>query len=123
MTKLYGSVQVTKILRVHDGDTFTASILPWPPIVGQAIIVRISGIDTPEIRDRNFTVLGKAQAAKKFLEDILRSGKVIILDSIQRDKFFRINARVMVDGQDVAQALINAGHARPYQGGKRLPWS
>ena len=52
----------------------------------------------------------------------LRSAKVIELRNIQRGKYFRILADVYVDGQNLADGLIRSGHARLYDGGKRLGW-
>ena len=35
----------------------------------------------------------------------------------------RVLAKVeTADGQDLSQRLLKAGHARPYEGGKREPW-
>jgi len=47
---------------------------------------------------------------------------VIELRDMQRGKYFRILANVYVDGKDLAQALIQEGHARAYDGGKRGSW-
>ena len=41
---------------------------------------------------------------------------------MQRGKYFRILADVYVDGISLADNLIKAGHARVYDGGKRLGW-
>lgn len=65
----------------------------------------------------SFTVL-----AKQFTVKALRSGKVIELQNIQRGKYFRLLADVYIDGNSLAKGLIASGHARPYNGGKRLGW-
>jgi len=39
---------------------------------------------------------------------------------MQRGKYFRI--LVDVDGKNLADGLIKAGHARAYDGDKRLGW-
>ncbi len=40
-----------------------------------------------------------------------------------RDKYFRIDARVLADGQDLADLLISQGLAVPYDGGtKTADW-
>lgn len=46
----------------------------------------------------------------------------IELRNIQRSKYFRILADVYIDGVSLADNLIQSGHARPYDGGKRLGW-
>jgi micrococcal nuclease len=41
---------------------------------------------------------------------------------MDRGKYFRILADVYVDGENLTDLLISAGHARPYDGGKREGW-
>ena len=59
----YGSVRVDEITSFYDGDTFTATINEWPPVVGERIKIRISGINAPERRSRCDTEEEKARAA------------------------------------------------------------
>jgi len=47
---------------------------------------------------------------------------VIELQDIQRGKYFRILARVYIDGEELAGKLILAGLARAYDGGARKGW-
>jgi endonuclease YncB( thermonuclease family) len=48
----YGTVIVTKVISVYDGDTFRVDIDSLPPIVGKNIPIRLNGVDTPEIRGK-----------------------------------------------------------------------
>ena len=48
----YGTVTVSKVISVYDGDTFRVNIDSLPPIVGKNIAIRVNGIDTPEIRGK-----------------------------------------------------------------------
>ena len=48
----YGSVTVSKVISVYDGDTFRVNIDSLPPIVGKNIPIRVNGVDTPEIRGK-----------------------------------------------------------------------
>ena len=48
----YGSVIVTKVISVYDGDTFRVDIDSLSPIVGKNIPVRLEGVDTPEINGK-----------------------------------------------------------------------
>jgi len=50
--KTYGSVTVSEVSSIYDGDTFTVSIKDWPPVAGERISVRVWGIDTPEMRGK-----------------------------------------------------------------------
>ena len=48
----YGTVTVSKVISVYDGDTFRVNIASLPPIVGKNIAIRVNGVDTPEIRGK-----------------------------------------------------------------------
>jgi endonuclease YncB( thermonuclease family) len=48
----YGTVTVSKVISVYDGDTFRVDIDSLPPIVGKNIPIRVNGVDTPEIRGK-----------------------------------------------------------------------
>jgi len=98
---------------VYDGDTIT--------IRGERI--RIMGLDTPELgRGARCASEGRmAIAARDELRRLLR-GAEITLRRDGSDRYGRTLAYVYADGQDVAQALIAAGLARPYDGGRRAGW-
>ena len=98
---------------VYDGDTITIS--------GERI--RIMGLDTPEI-GRGARCASEdrlATAARNELRRLLR-GADITLRRDGSDRYGRTLAYVYADGQDVAKALIDAGLARPYDGGRREGW-
>ncbi len=114
------------VLRVVDGDTFEATIHVW---FGQdiATLVRIRGIDAPELKAQCADEAGRALAAKDLLADFLLSGAVR-LHNIASDKFFgRVVASVEIayaDGQsdDLASLMLGADMARPYEGRARGSW-
>ncbi|MFK5949704.1 MAG: thermonuclease family protein [Methylococcales bacterium] len=120
--KTYGSVIVAEVTSIYDADTFRVNIQDYPPIVGEHMSIRVLGIDAPEIRGKCESEKKRARQAKQFTVQALRSAKIIELRNIKRGKYFRLLANVYVDGQNLAQQLINAGHARPYDGGKRAGW-
>ena len=121
--KTYGNVVITKVVSVYDGDTFTAAIATYPPIVGDKIGIRVSGIDTPEIKGKSATERALAQKAKAEAKNMLTNGKVVELRNMRRDKYFRILAEVYVDGESLAQRLIAKGLAVPYEGGTKINWA
>lgn len=118
----YGDVKVSRVTTIYDGDTFTATIDSWPGIAGKNIGIRISGIDTPEMRGKCKREIELARMAKKKTVAIIRSAKVIQLRGMRRDKYFRIDAEVFADGRSIGQALISAGLAVPYHGDKKATW-
>lgn len=85
--------------------------------------IRLLGLDAPEThqaRCRAERRLG--DRATERLRDLLASGDVRIERGPRPDKYRRTLAVVTVDGRDVAAILITEGLARPYDGGRRLPW-
>ena len=52
--------------------------------------------------------------------DILKSAEHITLKNMERGKYFRIAADVLVDGEDLGNMLIEAGLAVRYDGGKKI---
>jgi endonuclease YncB( thermonuclease family) len=87
---------------VIDGDTIAVRRN------GEKLRIRLEGIDCPERgepysrRARNFT-------------NSLAYGKVVELRPKEYDQYGRLVARVIVDGQDVSLALVQAGLARHYK--------
>ena len=118
----YGSVIVSEVTSIYDADTFRVNIKGYPPIAGERVSIRILGIDAPELRGECQSEKIAARKAKKYTVNALREAKLIELRGMQRGKYFRILANVYVDGRDLAQELIKAGHARAYDGGKRSDW-
>jgi endonuclease YncB( thermonuclease family) len=91
-------------------------------------MVRIGGIDTPELDGRakceKERLLG--QAAAKFTSDFLKNAmyenKNISFTNIKRDKYSsRVVGDVKVDGQDLGKLLLEKGFAKPYDGKSKKP--
>ncbi len=119
----YGTAQVYTLIAVIDGDTFRADIVGWSPIVAENIRVRVRGVDSPEIRNSKCEKEKMlARKARSFTARLLWTAQKIELRAIERGKYFRLLADVVFDGQDLATALIESGHGRPYAGGKRHSW-
>lgn len=110
------------VLRVVDGDTLEARVAVWP---GQEIVtlVRLAGVDAPELDGRCAAERRAAAAAREALSRLVGNGAVVLSD-VRPDKYFgRVVARVAgADGRDFGQVLGEAGHVRPYEGGRRLSW-
>lgn len=110
-----------QLVSVYDGDTFTASVAIWPGINAHTSI-RVIGIDAPEIRGAGECEKLLAIAARDYARGLL-AGAAITLHSVKLDAYpGRVDAVVLFNGQPFAAAMITAGHARPYNGGQRLPW-
>ena len=118
----YGTVTVSKVISVYDGDTFRVNIDSLPPIVGKNIPIRVNGIDTPEIRGKCQYEKNLALKARDFVRAKLSNAKEIKLTNLQRGKYFRVVANVVVDGVSLEQELLDNKLAYEYSGGKKLSW-
>ena len=118
----YGTVTVSKVISVYDGDTFRVDIASLPPIVGKNIAIRVSGVDTPEIRGKCQYEKNLALKARDFVRGKLANAKEIKLTNLQRGKYFRVVANVLVDGVSLEKELLDNKLAYEYTGGKKLSW-
>ena len=117
--KSFGDYQNPTYVRNYDGDTITFNLPDLHPIIGEKISVRVNGIDTPEIKGNCEKEKYKAQQAKEMVAEILKDAEQITLKNMERGKYFRIAADVLIDGEDLGDMLVEAGVAVGYDGGKK----
>ena len=118
-----------KLNRVVDGDTIDVEVDLGFDIWHKAR-VRMMGIDTPESRTRNLEAKALGLASKARLKELLKDRKVKLETSKEgKGKFGRILATVWACDKKGIEPdincntrLIEEGHARPYHGGKKVPW-
>ena len=115
----YGDYQGALYLKNYDGDTIRFNLPGYPPIAGKDIRVRVNGIDTPEIKGKCKKEKYEARQARDMVADILWGAEKITLRTIKSGKYFRIVADIIVDGENLADVLIEAGRAIKYDGGKK----
>ncbi len=118
----FGEIRISKLLSIHDGDTFKVDIDDYPPIIGKNIAIKIANIDTPDLNSKDPELKMKAYKAKIFTKNFLENGSVVILKNIKRDKYFRLNADVIVDGKNLGDELLKNKLALPYNGNKKPKW-
>ena len=118
----YGTVTVSKVISVYDGDTFRVDIDSLPPIVGKNIPIRLNGVDTPEIQGKCQYEKDLALKARDFVRNKLANAKEIKLTKLQRGKYFRVVADVMLDDVSLEQELLENKLAYKYTGGKKSSW-
>lgn len=108
-----------RVERIIDGDTFVAVAQVWP---GHSVrvSVRIRGIDAPETKSRCASEREAGAAAREALEALF-GGAPVAISNIGGGKYYgRVLADVTAhDGRGAAAALLGAGLARHYSGGKR----
>lgn len=112
---------VADVVRVVDGDTLKVSARVW---LGQRLetLVRLAGIDAPELHGRCPTERQMALQARAMLKSA--AGGSVLLYDIKNGKYAgRVVARVTSPGgRDLASELLAAGLARSYDGGARGSW-
>jgi endonuclease YncB( thermonuclease family) len=111
-----------EVVRVVDGDTFEARVHVWPGI-DITTRVRLRGVDAPEFKARCMEERLKAEAARDRLAALLDEGEVFV----SRVAFDKYGGRVLATAAtrktpDVSAALLQAGLARAYEGGRRDGW-
>lgn len=113
-----GDFNDVEIISVYDGDTFKVNLPCQDKTLCTKLSVRVRGIDCPEIKGETKKEKKLAQKAKKFTRQFLAQGQVN-LENCGKDKYFRLLCDVKVNGGDLAQALLEADLAYPYEGGKK----
>jgi micrococcal nuclease len=113
----FGDYEGAIYVRNYDGDTITFNLPNLHPIIGEKISIRVNGIDTAEIRGKCEKEKYTAKQAKDMVTEILKDAERIDLKNMERGKYFRIAADVYVDGENLAEALIDSGMAVKYDGG------
>jgi endonuclease YncB( thermonuclease family) len=107
-----------RIVRVVDGDTVTL-------LCGEEGLqsARLLGFDTPEkYSPRCVAEFVAAERASWALRTLIQKADRLTLTRDGVDQYGRALVRLELDGQDVADRMIRAGHGRRYGGGPRGGW-
>lgn len=108
------------VVRVVDGDTIKVQLVGEMPELFREESVRLRHCDTPEKHDSRPDMAELARRATDYTATRLAPGARITLREVGFDKYGgRLLADVAVDGGNLCQALIEAGLAHPYEGGKK----
>lgn len=110
---------VTRIVQVHDGDTFTCDLDVGDCITRTGIDVRLIRINAPELKTADNKSNPAGVAAREHLKVIL-ADKPVIIGSKKREKYGRFLAEVFVlvgkDALNVNDQMIADGHAIRIEG-------
>jgi len=110
-----------ELLEVVDGDTIRARIRVWVEIEADTL-VRIDGIDTPELRGACEEEVRLARRARDRVVAIAAEGGLMLYDVRYGKYAGRVIARVEAAGRDIGATLQAEGLARPYSGRRRAGW-
>jgi endonuclease YncB( thermonuclease family) len=108
-----------KYISNYDGDTVRLKFHCNTPYFCDNVSVRIYGIDTPEIRTKDFCEKKKGYEAKDFVRNKLISAKKIIANDCQNGKYHREICEIIYDGNNLSDDLLDNNLATPYYGGKK----
>ena len=115
------------VCKVYDGDTITVEVLRHGRWVIQS--VRLAGIDTPELRTKDAAEKAMAEAARTALSTQILDEHVW-LHCQGREKYGRILGEIYPTtwfrgrkSLSYNQWLLEAGHAKPYDGGTKGTWT
>ena len=118
---------LARVVEVVDGDTLAVRVRIWLDN-DVTTRVRLDGIDAPELRGACPEERELARRAAEFLvAKVMAAGEggtEVRLRDVRYGKYARrVVARVETEaGEDLGRALLDAGLARPYGGGRRLSW-
>jgi endonuclease YncB( thermonuclease family) len=111
-----------RVVEVLDGDTVAVEARIW---LGQSVQVnvRLAGVDSPERKGDCPYERALAERARTFTAEKL-AAQTVELRQVIADKYGgRVIAKIVTaTGEDMGQALIAAGLARAYDGGRRRSW-
>lgn len=108
------------VIKVYDGDTITiASKMPFINSPIYRFSVRLSGIDSPEIKGKTIIEKELAINARDALQNKIMN-KTITLKNVSLEKYGRILADVYCDGIHINQWMLDNKFALPYDGGTKV---
>ena len=113
------------VVRVVDGDTVKVDASADLPPELAFLSVRLRGVDTPENgrRAKCDAERQAANASTAFTEAAIGTAADIVVRDPKWGKWGgRVIADLVLDGKPLSSTLIDAGHGRPYDGGRRKAW-
>ena len=115
-------VKFGKVIKVYDGDTITiASKLPYKESPIYKFSVRLSGIDSPEIKGKTENEKKLAKISRDALYNLV-FGKIVYLDNVSTEKYGRILADVYLGDLHINKWMLSNKYAIEYDGGtKKIP--
>jgi endonuclease YncB( thermonuclease family) len=127
MFSLNGYSCHAKIVNVYDGDSCKV-ILKFAGSLYQ-FNCRIAGIDAPEMKPslrkprRDIEIAAAIISRNRVIElccnDPANNTKIISIDCHKFDKYGRLLITIYADGKNINDLMIEEGHAKKYDGGKK----
>lgn len=112
-----------RVIKVYDADTITVSAKVCNmsnPIIYK-FSIRLSGIDTPELKSKCPNEKKHAIIARDWLKTAIL-GHRVDLNILGIDKYGRLLGRVYFNSKCMNDELLKIGFARVYDGRHKEPW-
>jgi len=116
-----GQTRKAKVIEIYDGDSCTIAM--WVGFQRYSFKLRLFGIDTPELRTKNAAEKEAGYKAKEYLVGLILGKKVKIVFADKEEKFGRLLGTIYLNGKNINQMMVTAGHAKEYFGGKKEEYS
>jgi micrococcal nuclease len=108
-----------KVIKVYDGDTITvAAKLPIAKSPVYRFPVRLTGIDSPEIKGKSDAEITLAKKSRDALSELILE-KNVKLVNVSTEKYGRLLADVYIEGIHVNRWMLDNKYAIPYDGGTK----
>jgi endonuclease YncB( thermonuclease family) len=99
--------------RCYHAHSCFVSIPNLPKIFGDVILIRIAGIETPEILGQCDKEKELANKARNYVNTVLENAREIELYDLERGEHFNLIARIMANGKSVSKLMIDKKFALP----------
>jgi len=120
---LNGYKTFAKCVHAYDGDTIHVVFKMPHSNEYNKWVIRMMGIDTPEIKAKNTNEKQLAVKARDFLRELILD-KIIIIECLDFDKYGRLLGNLFIEGNDISisNMMIEKGYAKAYDGGTKTKW-
>lgn len=114
-----------KVLEVVDGDSIQIDFDFGYDLNEKEKLIRLFGINTDEMKDKDPAIKLKAQAAKKYLARLCPKGSVLLVvtEYDREEKYGRFMGWIyndptlpLIKENSVNMQMVKAGHAREWDG-------
>jgi len=122
---LVGLNKKARIVSVYDADTVDALIFLHDRFY--KFKLRLSGIDTPEIKplkkieNRDLHV-SCAKKCKEYLSSLILN-KIVNIECLEFDKYGRLLVNIIHDNMNINDHLISKKYAKRYEGKTKCTWA
>ena len=107
------------VISVYDGDTITVNVDLGFSMALNKLKIRLTGVDTAEMKSTDEALKKKAIAARDFIREQVLN-KRVLLECYGQDKYGRWLGKIFApDGTCLNEELIKKGFAYAYDGGTK----